>query len=249
MTIIESVPNTPDSAPGRDADDLRPDHQFSRNGTQLRVQVHSLDSRTDGGYLLVFGEPGDKPLVRVHSRCLYGDALGSDDCDCGPELARSMDMIQTEGAGVLVYLEQEGRGAGLLWKAIGYRTSEQFDLDTFDSYEHLGLDPDSRRYEHVAKALLDLGMHQVRLLTNNPEKVRALREVGIAVEVIPLAIQLGTDRGRRYLDAKIRRRKHMIPRDFAPWAPQYSTSTEVAALPSDQGRWRWLRRFRFGGHG
>src|SRR5690606_37209445 len=98
-------------------EDLRPDHQFSRNGTQLRVQVRELDSGADGGHLLVFGELGERPLVRVHSRCLYGDALGSDDCDCGPELALSMDLIQAEGGGVLVYLEQEGRGAGLVWKA------------------------------------------------------------------------------------------------------------------------------------
>ncbi|WP_336082586.1 GTP cyclohydrolase II [Nocardia sp. SSK8] len=249
MTIIESAPDLPDTAPGRDAEDLRPDHQFSRNGTQLRVRVHALDDNTDGGHLLVFGEPGEKPLVRVHSRCLYGDALGSDDCDCGPELALSMDLIQAEGGGVLVYLEQEGRGAGLLWKAIGYRTSEQLGIDTFDSYERLGLDPDIRRYEHVAKALLDLGIHQARLLTNNPEKVRALSEAGVAVEVIPLAIQLRTERGRRYLEAKVRRRKHMIPRDFAPWAPHYTAPTEVAAAPGESGRPRRWRRFRFGGRG
>lgn len=249
MTIIESVPHTPDAVPGRGVEDLRPDHLFSRNGTQLRVRVHALDSDTDGGHLLVFGELGERPLVRVHSRCLYGDALGSDDCDCGPELALSMDRIQAEGGGVLVYLEQEGRGAGLLWKAIGYRASEQYGIDTFASYERLGLDPDARRYEHVAKALLDLGIHQVRLLTNNPEKLRALTEAGIAVEVIPLAIRLRTDRGRRYLDAKIRHRKHMIPRDFAPWAPQYSASAEVAAVPGRPWWTRWLRGFRPGGRG
>ncbi|WP_410873165.1 GTP cyclohydrolase II [Nocardia sp. A7] len=218
----------------------------------MQVQVHTIDSPTDGGYVLVFGDIDtacqrqDKPLVRVHSRCLYGDALGSDDCDCGPELALSMNMIQDEGAGVLVYLEQEGRGAGLIWKAIGYRTSEQLDIDTFDSYEWLGLDPDTRRYELVAKTLCDLGMTQVRLLTNNPEKVRALTDAGIAVEVIPLAIELGTERGRRYLDAKVRRRKHMIPRDFAPWAPLPNTTTEVANPPADQVRPRWWRRLPIG---
>ncbi|MDO3646363.1 GTP cyclohydrolase II [Nocardia mangyaensis] len=249
MTIIESVQVTPGTAAGRGADDLRPEHMFSRNGEQIRVQVHTIDDPTDGGYVLVFGEPGPQPLVRVHSRCLYGDALGSDDCDCGPELARSMDLIQAEGAGVLVYLEQEGRGAGLIWKAIGYRTSERFDLDTFDSYERLGLEPDTRRYEVVAKTLLDLGLHQVRLLTNNPDKVRALTEQGIAVEVIPLAIRLDTERGRRYLDAKVRRRKHMIPGDFAPWAPLYTPAPAAQAPPTAPDRPWWRRWPRFGGQG
>lgn len=246
MTITDPDQLTAMTSNGRGADDLRPVHQFSRNGTQIRVQVHTIDSPTDGGYVLVFGKPGPKPLVRVHSRCLYGDALGSDDCDCGPELALSMNMIQEEGAGVLVYLEQEGRGAGLIWKAIGYRTSEQLDIDTFDSYEWLGLDPDTRRYELVAKTLCDLGMTQVRLLTNNPDKVRALTEAGISVEVIPLAIQLGTERGRRYLDAKVRRRKHMIPRDFAPWAPLPNTTAEVANPQSVSDRPRWWHRLRIG---
>ncbi|MFD3508635.1 GTP cyclohydrolase II [Nocardia sp. NPDC058666] len=221
-------------------------HQFSRNGAQMPVQVHTIDSPTDGGYVLVFGQLGEKPLVRVHSRCLYGDALGSDDCDCGPELALSMNKIQAEGAGVLVYLEQEGRGAGLIWKAIGYQTSEMLQIDTFDSYEHLGLNPDTRRYELVAKSLLNLGLHQVRLLTNNPDKVRALTDAGIAVEVLPLAIQLHTERGRRYLDAKVRRRKHMIPGDFAPWAPLPAASTEVADPQVAQDRPRWWQRSRFG---
>ncbi|MFE1591281.1 GTP cyclohydrolase II [Nocardia sp. NPDC058705] len=252
MTITDPVRTTPEPANGRGVDELRPVHQFSRNGTQMQVQVHTIDSPTDGGYVLVFGDVdevcqrGDKPLVRVHSRCLYGDALGSDDCDCGPELALSMNMIQDEGAGVLVYLEQEGRGAGLIWKAIGYQTSEQLDIDTFDSYEWLGLDPDTRRYELVAKTLCDLGMTQVRLLTNNPEKVRALTDAGIAVEVIPLAIRLDTERGRRYLDAKVRRRKHMIPRDFAPWAPLSSTADEVTTSPEAVDQRQWWHRFRRG---
>ncbi|MFD5176398.1 GTP cyclohydrolase II [Nocardia sp. NPDC058379] len=245
MTIIEPVQFPPGEATGRDVDDPRPEHQFSRNGAQLRVQVHTIDDPTDGGYVLVFGAPGEQPLVRVHSRCLYGDALGSDDCDCGPELALSMDLIQAEGAGVLVYLEQEGRGAGLIWKAIGYGTSERYGIDTFESYARLGLEPDTRRYELVAKALFGLGFHRVRLLTNNPDKLRALADAGIAVEVIPLSVRMATDRGRRYLDAKVRWRKHMIPRDFAPWAPQ-TTPFPAPERPVDddrRARRRWQRLF------
>ncbi|MFC4128359.1 GTP cyclohydrolase II [Nocardia rhizosphaerae] len=240
MTIIDAAPVPPVPAPGPGSDDLRPEHQFSRGGTHLRVRVHQIDDPTDGGYLLVFGDPSPQPLVRVHSRCLYGDALGSDDCDCGPELALSMDMIQAEGAGILAYLEQEGRGAGLLAKAIGYRTSERYGLDTFDSYTKLGLDPDARRYEPVAKALLNLGVHRLRLLTNNPDKLRALADAGIEVEVLPLAIRLTTERGQRYLDAKVRHRGHMIPRGIGPWAPEYTVPEQVGERDRPRTRRRWL---------
>ncbi|MEV0334349.1 GTP cyclohydrolase II [Nocardia sp. NPDC050717] len=240
LTIIDATPVPPGAAPGLGADDLQPEHQFSRRGAQLRVRVHPIDDPDNGGYLLVFGDLGPAPLVRVHSRCLYGDALGSDDCDCGPELALSMDMIQAEGAGVLAYLEQEGRGAGLVLKAIGYRTSERYDLDTFDSYAKLGLDPDARRYEPVAKALLNIGVHRLRLLTNNPDKLQALAEAGIEVEVLPLAVRLTSERGQRYLDAKVRQRGHMIPREVGPWAPEYTARAEHVTEERPRTRRRWL---------
>ncbi|MEV0296444.1 GTP cyclohydrolase II RibA [Nocardia sp. NPDC050710] len=170
-----------------------------------------IPGAVDGGHALVFGDVGDGCLVRIHSRCLYGDALQSEDCDCGPELELSMDMIQNAGCGVLVYLEQEGRGAGLINKARGLRTSEEFDVDTFDSYELLGLNADTRCYGLAAEALLCLGLRSVTLLTNNPDKVRAVRDKGIAVSVAPLATRPRSERARQYLDAKRRRRGHTIP--------------------------------------
>jgi len=209
-------------------------HRLSRRGSDLPVRVIEIADPTDGGYLLVFGEPRDGCLVRVHSRCLYGEGLGSDDCDCGAELATSMDRIQAEGAGVLAYLEQEGRGAGLPQQARGYRESERTGADTFDSYQRLGLDPDTRRYDAAATAVRELGLTRVRLLTNNPDKCRALDRAGIAVDPVALTITLHTARGRQYLQAKRRHRAHTIPADpLAEAAPN-------AASPS---RW-WPRRRR-----
>ncbi|MEU4317196.1 GTP cyclohydrolase II RibA [Nocardia fluminea] len=188
-------------------------HRLGRHGEQLPIRVIEIPDPRDGGHLLVFGEPRDGCLVRVHSRCLYGEGLGSDDCDCGGELTESMNRIQAEGAGVLVYLEQEGRGAGLIWKARGYRESEQSGTDTFDSYRSLGLDPDTRRYEPAARAVRGLELTRVRLLTNNPDKCRALTEAGITVEPVALTIALQSARGRQYLQAKRRHRRHSIPAD------------------------------------
>ncbi|MEV0032626.1 GTP cyclohydrolase II [Nocardia sp. NPDC050793] len=189
------------------------------------------DHGDGGGHILVFGDIGDGCLVRVHSRCLYGEALRSDDCDCGPELDKSLDMIQEAGGGVLVYLEQEGRGAGLLAKARGYLESEQSGEDTFTSYEKLGYPPDGRSYEQAARALFDvLNLRTVQLLTNNPAKMHALREVGLAVQVVPLVTEALSQRAIEYLDAKRRRRQHWIPNGESPW------SLEQTILPrADSG--------------
>ncbi|WP_435593220.1 GTP cyclohydrolase II [Nocardia sp. bgisy118] len=195
-------------------------HRFTRKGRDTRVRVIELPDRGDGGgHILVFGDIVDGCLVRVHSRCLYGEALRSDDCDCGPELDKSLDMIQEAGSGVLVYLEQEGRGAGLLAKARGYLESEQTGEDTFTSYERLGYPPDGRSYEQAARALFDvLNLRTVQLLTNNPAKMHALREVGLVVEVVPLVTEALSQRAVEYLDAKRRRRRHWIPNGESPWS-------------------------------
>lgn len=186
-------------------------HRLTRRGRELHVQVMPIPNDVDGGHALIFGgTPKDDCLVRIHSRCLYGDALRSDDCDCGPELDKAMNRIQAAGRGILIYLEQEGRGAGLVNKAMGLHTSEELEVDTFESYKELGLDADSRSYKLAADALRELGVKKVQLLTNNPEKVQALELAGLEVIRVPLHTYPRSERARQYLDAKRRKRGHQV---------------------------------------
>ncbi|MCP9618815.1 GTP cyclohydrolase II RibA [Nocardia otitidiscaviarum] len=188
------------------------EHPITRKGREIRVRVLEMTgSDHEFGHILVFGELGPNPLVRLHSRCLYGDVLGSQDCDCRAELELSLDRIQAEGGGVLVYLEQEGRGAGLLVKAQGLRLSEESGVDTFTSYRMLGVDVDSRTYEHAAESLrTGLDLSAVRLMTNNPDKVTALRRVGLAVEIVPLNTRPSSERAKRYMEAKRLHAGHLL---------------------------------------
>ncbi|WP_067651058.1 GTP cyclohydrolase II RibA [Nocardia harenae] len=186
-------------------------HRSPRKGSELNVQVIELSDAINGGHLLIFGNATNGCLVRLHSRCLYGEVLGFQDCDCGPELEAAMDLIQAEGAGVLVYLEQEGRGAGLSMKARGLGLGQRDGLDTFESYHRLGLNEDLRDYKAAANALAALGLDRVRLMTNNPDKVAALREADIEVDVVPLHTEPQSEEARRYLAAKRIRRGHLLP--------------------------------------
>ncbi|APA98774.1 3,4-dihydroxy-2-butanone-4-phosphate synthase [Nocardia seriolae] len=195
------------------------EHSLSRKGREMPVRVMELRDRPGGvveqvvGHVLVFGHPGDGCLVRIHSRCLYGDALQSDDCDCGPELELAMDLIQDEnGQGVLIYLEQEGRGEGLVVKAMGLRTGEQTGADTFDAYRILGHPIDSRSYDHAADALTHLGLRSVRLMTNNPDKLRAVQDAGLRVEAVPLATEPRSERAALYMGGQAARRQPQLSR-------------------------------------
>ncbi|QLY28378.1 hypothetical protein H0264_23735 [Nocardia huaxiensis] len=185
--------------------------------TRLR---HKIDMRCvplpdNSGHVVIFGDAEFRrhPFVRIHSRCLYGDVLGSDDCDCGPELQRSIATMRASGAGILVYLEQEGRGAGLIVKAEGLRLTQQNTaLDTFSAYEQLGHEHDARCYETVGPFLKDrLGLRSIRLLTNNPAKIEAISASGLAVEPIALPTRPRSAMAFEYLEAKRLRRNHTLP--------------------------------------
>ncbi|WP_306361849.1 GTP cyclohydrolase [Nocardia sp. CC227C] len=181
-------------------------HGFTRRGRTLGVRVRRVSGIGDSGYLFVFGDPRDGCLVRIHSQCLYGEAMGSDSCDCGPELSLSLDLIYRERAGVLVYLEQEGRGAGLMAKAAGYAYSQAHRTDTFESYERLGYPHDSRSYDAAIEGLRALGfLRSIKLLTNNPCKVQQVRDAGFRVERIRLYSKPRGPIAAAYLDAKRRR--------------------------------------------
>jgi GTP cyclohydrolase II len=125
-------------------------------------------------------ETADAPLVRLHSECFTGDLLGSRRCDCGPQLHQAIRRMAAEGAGVLLYMAQEGRGIGLVNKLRAY-TLQDAGLDTLDANRALGFGADERRFGAAATMLAELGITRIRLLTNNPEKIAALRAHGIDV--------------------------------------------------------------------
>jgi 3,4-dihydroxy 2-butanone 4-phosphate synthase/GTP cyclohydrolase II len=153
---------------------------------------------------------GDRPvLVRVHSECLTGDVFHSHRCDCGPQLEAALRQIEEAGSGVLLYMRQEGRGIGLLNKLRAYKLQEQ-GLDTVDANLRLGFPPDLRDYGIGAQILKDLGVRKMRLLTNNPRKIKGLEGYGLeVVERVPLQIQQNEDNAR-YLHAKKTKLGHLL---------------------------------------
>lgn len=141
---------------------------------------------------LVKGEwKEDEPiLVRVHSSCATGDILGSMRCDCGEQLHKAMEMIEKEGKGVVIYMQQEGRGIGLMNKIAAYKLQQEEGLDTVDANVHLGFKPDERDYGCGAQMLRRLGVHKMRLMTNNPTKRVGLEAYGLEiVENVPIEIE------------------------------------------------------------
>jgi 3,4-dihydroxy 2-butanone 4-phosphate synthase/GTP cyclohydrolase II len=160
---------------------------------------------------LVYGDvtAPDSVLVRMHSRCLTGDVFGSYRCDCGWQLESAMQMIAAEGAGVVVYLDQEGRGIGLLNKLKAYELQDAGD-DTVEANEHLGFAPDLRNYGIGAQILGDLGLTKIRVLTNNPRKLVGLDGYGLTlVERVPI-VPIATEHNRSYLDVKRDKLGHLL---------------------------------------
>ncbi len=168
----------------------------------------------DGGpehYAVVIGQPtADKPvLARLHSECFTGDLLGSLKCDCGQQLRGGIDAIARAGDGVLLYLAQEGRGIGLINKLRAYRLQDQ-GFDTLDANERLGFAADERRYEIAAKMLSLLGIGTINLLTNNPDKVKALQRAGVKVAKRVRHAFPGNAHNRAYLNTKAKRAGHLL---------------------------------------
>lgn len=162
-------------------------------------------------FALVKGEWNDNEpiLVRVHSSCATGDILGSCRCDCGEQLHKAMEMIDKEGKGVLVYMQQEGRGIGLMNKIAAYKLQEE-GYDTVDANVHLGFKPDERDYGCGAQILRQLGVHKMRLLTNNPTKRVGLEAYGLEiVENVPIEIT-PNEYDYKYLKTKKDRMGHLL---------------------------------------
>lgn len=152
----------------------------------------------------------DEPvLVRVHSSCATGDILGSQRCDCGEQLHKAMQMIEKEGKGVVIYMQQEGRGIGLMNKIAAYKLQEQ-GMDTVEANVHLGFKPDERDYGCGAQMLRQLGIHKMRLMTNNPTKRVGLEAYGLEiVENVPIEVK-PTPYDVKYLRTKRDRMGHIL---------------------------------------
>ena len=201
--------------------------EYRRRSEKLVTCVEDVDLPTELGHFrlkMYRSEPdglehlaivkgdlsGDEPvLVRVHSECFTGDVLGSERCDCGHQLHRAMRMIEEAGRGCVLYMRQEGRGIGLANKLHAYHLQEN-GLDTVDANIRLGFPPDLRDYGAGAQMLVDLGISHIRLITNNPCKIKALAGYGIEiVERVPIVVE-PNEHDARYLETKRSRMGHLI---------------------------------------
>ena len=154
-------------------------------------------------------EPEVPTLVRIHSQCLTGDVFGSTKCDCGRQLRRAMELIEREGRGAIVYQLQEGRGIGIINKIRAYALQDE-GADTVEANEQLGLAVDSREYRQCAEILFDLGLCQVRVMSNNPLKLRAMEEAGLrVVDRVPLEVEPG-EAAVHYLRTKKEKLGHLL---------------------------------------
>jgi GTP cyclohydrolase II len=167
------------------------------------------DPSTDHVALVAGDVEREDVLVRVHSACMTSEVFGSLRCDCAQQLDAAQEEIARRGQGIVVYLRQEGRGIGLANKIRAYALQED-GLDTVDANRALGLPDDARRYDAAAAILRDLGVRSVRLLTNNPAKLEALRRLGVRVEREPLVVS-SHPLSFAYLRAKGARMKHFLP--------------------------------------
>ena len=196
-------------------------------GADLQLRAETvLPTRKAGAFrLLAYGDSKDRDvvvalvkgriaagksaLVRLHSQCLTGDVFGSERCDCGEQLDAALTLIEESGSGILVYMFDEGRGIGLLNKIRAYALQDR-GRDTVEANHALGFAADMRDYRIGARILLDLGVRQVRLMTNNPDKVRQLEQYGLTVtERIPIEVTPGVS-NREYLRTKRAKFGHLL---------------------------------------
>ena len=167
---------------------------------------------SDEEYVVLYkGEmDGDVPtLVRIHSQCLTGDVFGSIKCDCGPQLHKTMEMIDAEGRGAIVYQQQEGRGIGIINKIRAYALQDE-GADTVEANEELGFAADARNYQQCAEILFDMGLCKVRVISNNPDKLAALERSGLKiVERVPIEVEAGQP-AAHYMKTKREKMGHLL---------------------------------------
>ena len=175
-------------------------------------EIYGFENDRDGEIVAVVKGPltnEDPPLVRVHSQCLTGDIFRSLRCDCGDQLERALEQIASSPSGVLVYQMQEGRGIGLMNKLHAYQLQDQ-GVDTVEANMKLGFEPDLRSYRFCAEILKFFGISRIRLMSNNPEKIRGLEEEGLEVVTrIPLVVE-PSPLSEKYLRTKKEKLGHLL---------------------------------------
>jgi 3,4-dihydroxy 2-butanone 4-phosphate synthase/GTP cyclohydrolase II len=170
---------------------------------------NNLDNREHVALLKGDVRGRENLLVRVHSKCLTGDSMRSLKCDCGSQLQNAMEKISKEDAGVIVYLDQEGRGIGLINKIRAYELQDR-GYDTVEANEKLGLKPDLREYHIAAKIIHDLGINSIRLITNNPEKIKGLKECGVRIVSRVPSVVKANSHNIKYLKTKAAKMGHLL---------------------------------------
>ena len=181
------------------------------NGVQTRLRVFKLNDENFEHCAIEFGNPDRKKsiLTRIHSACFTGDVLDSQKCDCGSQLREAINKFTSEGEGILLYLNQEGRGIGLLNKVRAYRLQEQ-GFDTVDANHRLGFEDEERDFQIGAEILKTLGFSSARLLTNNPKKIHMLEKNGIQVQERVSLLTEPTDENFAYLRTKAKKSGHIF---------------------------------------
>lgn len=174
----------------------------------IHVYEDSHDGQTHVAMVHGVIGSGQDVVVRLHSACLTGDIFGSARCDCGPQLHTAMRRVVSEGRGVILYLNQEGRGIGLANKIKAYALQEQ-GLDTVEANHRLGFEADLRDYDVAILMLQDLGIHSVRLLSNNPKKLAAVTDGLVVRERLPIEIP-ASESNQRYLQTKKDKLGHQL---------------------------------------
>ena len=178
---------------------------------EFRIAGYRSKTSEEEFVVLFKGEmkPDEPTLARIHSQCLTGDVFGSTKCDCGRQLHGAMLLIEREGRGAIVYQLQEGRGIGIINKIRAYALQDE-GADTVEANERLGLAVDLREYRQCAEVLFDLGLCQVRLMSNNPLKLRAMEEAGLrVVERVALEVE-PADAAMHYLRTKKEKMGHLL---------------------------------------
>jgi GTP cyclohydrolase II len=190
--------------------DSEPPPNLSPEEADRLAREGKLERRSEGAVALVMGDiHSAPPLVRIHSQCLTGDVFASMRCDCRQQLELALSMIADAGAGVLIYEQQEGRGIGLMAKLQAYELQDK-GLDTVEANVELGYDNDYREYKLPSEVLRQLGVKQVRLISNNPEKVAAVEAAGIKVVERVSAEVEPYEHSEAYLRTKKEKMGHLL---------------------------------------